>query len=247
MADFETLDETVEARGSVFPIHGVFEAAYRPVVDAFLENYALEDETGSACSVVRDGRTVVDIWGGFADRAHTRLWEQHSTVCMMSVAKGVTAIAFNMLVDRGQIDLDAPVARYWPEFAQNGKSRIKVRWLLDHTAAIPVLTTNPLWPGAMFDRESYVEALAEQIPLWEPGTKAAYHVHNMGYLLGEVMKRVCGKSVSAFVRDEITKPLAAEYNIGHLSAAEIAHVVEVMPNMEARLFAAKDVVIPERV
>jgi len=238
-----TLNETVEARGATFPIHGTYDASCRAVVDAFKENYRLEDETGSSCSVVKDGKTVVDIWGGFADRERTRPWEKHSTVCMMSVAKGVTAIAFNMLVDRGLIDVNAPVARYWPEFAQNGKSHIKVRWLLDHTAAIPVLTTNPLWPGAMFDRESYVEALAQQVPLWQPGTRAAYHVHNMGYLLGEVMKRVCGKSVSAFVREEITEPLGAEYNIGHLSAQEVERVVEVMPNTEARLFAAKDVAI----
>ena len=86
----------------------------------------------------------------------------------------------------------------------------------------------------------HVEALAQQTPLWQPGTKAAYHVHNMGYLLGEVMKRVCGKSVSRFVREEVTGPLGAEYNIGHLTAAEIERVVEVMPNMSARLFAAKD-------
>jgi CubicO group peptidase (beta-lactamase class C family) len=240
-----TFSETVEARGAAFPIQGSCLPSYRPVVDAFKENYRVEDETGSACCVMKNGQVVLDIWGGFADRERTRPWEKHSTVCMMSVAKGITSIAFNMLVDRGLIDVDAPVARYWPEFAQNGKAHIKVRWLLDHTAAIPVLTTNPLWPGAMFDRESYVEALAQQAPLWEPGTKAAYHVHNMGYLLGEVMKRVCGKSVSPFVRDEITGPLGAEYNIGRLTPAEIERVVEVMPNMEARLFAAKDVVIPK--
>jgi CubicO group peptidase (beta-lactamase class C family) len=239
------LDETVQSGDHTFPIHGTYDDAYRPVVDAFMENYRVGDETGSACCVFKNGKAVVDLWGGFGDREHTQPWEQHSTVCMMSVAKGVTAIAFNMLIDRGLIDVDAPVARYWPEFAQNGKDRIKVRWLLDHTAAIPVLTTNPLWPGAMFDRESYVEALAQQVPLWQPGTKAAYHVHNMGYLLGEVMKRVCGKSVSGFVRQEITGPLGAEYNIGHLTAEEIERVVEVMPNMSARLFAAKDVAAPE--
>lgn len=240
------LDETLDARGGLFPVHGQYEVAYRPVVDAFLENFRVEDETGAACAIYRDGRPVVDIWGGFADRAHSAPWRKHSTVCMMSVAKGITAIAFNMLVDRGLIDLDAPVARYWPEFAQNGKDGILVRWLLDHTAAIPVLTDNPLWPGAMFDRAAYVEALAQQTPLWEPGTRAAYHVHNMGYLLGEVMRRVCGKSVSPFVREEISGPLGAEYQIGRMTAEEIGHVVEVMPNMNARLFAAKDVALPEQ-
>jgi CubicO group peptidase (beta-lactamase class C family) len=241
----ETLSESITARGSVFPVQGSYDSAYRGVVDAFIENFRVEDETGSACSVVKNGRTVVDIWGGFADRERTTPWGEHSTVCMMSVAKGVTSIAFNMLVDRGLIDVDAPVAQYWPEFAQKGKDRLLVRWLLDHTAAIPVLLDNPLWPGAMYDREAYVAALAEQTPLWEPGTRAAYHVHNMGYLLGEVMKRVCGKSVSPFVRDEISGPLGAEYNIGRLTADEIGNVVEVMPDMSARLFAAKDVALPD--
>ena len=124
-----TLNETVEARGAAFPIHGVYEASYRAVVDAFMENYRVEDETGSSCSVIKNGKVVVDIWAGFADRERTRAWEKHSTVCMMSVAKGITSIGFNMLVDRGLIDVDAPVARYWPEFAQNGKAGIKVRWV----------------------------------------------------------------------------------------------------------------------
>ncbi len=163
--------ETVEARGSTFPLHGSYAPAYRPVVDAFIENFRREDETGSSCSVMKNGKTVVDIWGGFADRERTKSWAQHSTVCMMSVAKGVTAIAFNMLVDRGLIDVDAPVARYWPEFAQNGKAHLKVRWLLDHTAAIPVLTTQPLWPGAMFDREAYVDALAQRRRSGSPAPK----------------------------------------------------------------------------
>jgi len=241
----ETLDRVVEAQGTKFPICGTYEPGYRAVAEAFLENFAVETEVGAACAVVKAGKTVVDVWGGFADAARTKAWERDSTVCMMSVAKGITAIAFNMLIDRGAIDVDAPVAKYWPEFAQRGKAKILVRWLLDHTAAIPVLTNNTLWPGAIYDREAYVEALAEQEPLWEPGTRAAYHVHNMGFLLGEIMKRVCGKSVSPFVREEIAGPLGAEYRIGRMTAEEIDRVVEVMPNTGARLFAAKDVKIPD--
>ncbi|HEY6456720.1 MAG TPA: serine hydrolase domain-containing protein [Steroidobacteraceae bacterium] len=240
----EQVHQSIEARGATFSINGCYAAPFRRVVDAFIENFRVEEEVGSACSVVLNGKTVIDLWGGFADAALTSPWHRNSTVCMMSVAKGVTAVAFNMLVDRGLIEVDAPVARYWPEFAQRGKEKILVRWILDHTAAIPVLTNNTLFPGAMFDRENYVAALAQQEPLWEPGTRAAYHVHNMGFLLGEIMQRVCGKTVGPFVRDEIAVPLAAEYRIGQMSAEEIGHVVEVMPNMGARLFAAKDVKIP---
>ncbi|HWW64146.1 MAG TPA: serine hydrolase domain-containing protein [Sphingomonadaceae bacterium] len=241
----EELDERVDARGSGFPIRGRYEARYRPVVEAFKENYREEDETGSAVSVIVDGETVVDIWGGFRNGARTDPWDRETTVCMMSVAKGVTGIAFNMLVDRGLIDIDKPVAHYWPEFAQNGKAAIPVRWILDHRAAIPVLTTNTLWPGAMFDREAYVKALAEQAPLWEPGTQAAYHVHNQGYLLGEIMRRVIGKTIGPFLRSDVTGPLHAEYYIGGMTAEEQGHVAEVMPNMGARLFAAKEVALPK--
>ena len=239
------LNETVEAEGVSYPIRGSCDERFRPVVEAFKENYRLDQEIGSAVSVMIDGKPVVDIWGGYRGQTRTVPWDEHTTVCMMSVAKGITAIAFNMLVDRGLVDLDAPVAKYWPEFAQNGKEGILVRWLLDHTAAIPVLTTNPLYPGAMFDREAYVKALEEQAPLWEPGTKAAYHVHNQGYLLGEVMRRVTGKTVGPFLRAEVTGPLHAEYYIGGMSTEEQSHVAEVVPNMNARLFAAKDSAEPE--
>jgi CubicO group peptidase (beta-lactamase class C family) len=234
------VSETIEARGATFPIHGSFDPRFRPVVDAFLENFREEDEIGASASVVLDGDTVIDLWGGFRNGDRTLPWERGTTVCMMSVAKGVTGIAFNMLVDRGLIDIDAPVARYWPEFAQNGKAEIPVRWILDHRAAIPVLTTEKLWPGAMFDREAYVKALAVQEPLWEPGTQAAYHVHNQGFLLGEIMRRVTGMTIGPFLRAEVAGPLHAEYYIGAMSEEEQSHVAEVMPNMEARLFAAKE-------
>jgi len=239
------LSEKIHARDHWFTLEGSVADGFEPVRDAFIENFRLEDEVGAACSVVIDGRTVVDLWGGWRDGAMTTRWDAPTSVCMMSVAKGITGIAFNMLVDRGMIDLDAPVAAYWPEFAQNGKEGIKVRWLLDHRAAIPVLTDDPMYPGGMFDREAYVKALEVQAPLWEPGTRAAYHVHNQGYLLGEVMRRVCGLTVGPFVRQEIAGPLEAEYWIGGMSAAEQAAVAEIMPNMNARLFAAKDVTLPE--
>jgi CubicO group peptidase (beta-lactamase class C family) len=241
----DAVNESVEARGATFPIRGVCDEGFRPVVEAFAENFRSEDETGAALSIIVGGRTVVDIWGGYRDRERADPWDRETTVCMMSVAKGITGITFNMLVDRGLVDLDAPVARYWPEFAQNGKADILVRWLLDHRAGIPVLTTDKLWPGAMFDREAYVRALAVQEPLWEPGTQAAYHVHNQGYLLGEVMRRITGVTIGPFLRQEVAGPLHAEYHIGGMSEEEQSHVAEVMPNMGARLFAAKEVPLPD--
>lgn len=228
----------VEIGGRELPLDGWYDERFAPVADAFVENYRVEDELGSAVAVVVDGRTVVDLWGGWADEARTRPWRRDTLVCMMSVAKGITAIAFNMLVDRGLVDLDAPVARYWPEFAQNGKADLPVRYLLDHRAGLPVLHPDKLWPGAMFDREAMIGALARQKPLWEPGTVAAYHVHTQGYLLGEVMKRVTGKLVGEFVRDEITGPLGADYWIG-LPASEHARVTPLVPNAGPKLLAAQ--------
>ncbi len=241
----EQLDIRLEARGAGYPLAGTYAPELRPVVDAFIENFRAEDEVGAACSIVLNGRTVVDIYGGWRDGAMTQRWDAPTTVCMMSVAKGITGVCFNMLIDRGLVDPDAYVVEYWPEYGQNGKERTRVRHFLDHTAAVPVLTTNRLWPGAMLDREAIVKALEEQEPLWEIGTKAAYHVHHQGFLLGEIMRRACGRTVGPFLREEVTAPLQAEYYIGGMSEAEQALVAEVMPNMDAKLFAAKDGAEPD--
>ena len=234
------LKQTISARGHSFSLGGQFEPECQPVVDAFIENFKLEDEIGAACSIVREGKTVVDIWGGWRNGAMDDPWDAESTVCMMSVAKGITAICFNMLMDRGLISPNDPVIKYWPEYGQNGKEATLVKHFLDHTAAVPVLTTNPLWPGAMFDLEAMIHALEEQEPLWEIGTKAAYHVHHQGFLLGEIMRRVTGMTVGPFLKQEVSDPLNAEYYIGGMSEEEQSHVAQVMPNMEAKLFAAKD-------
>lgn len=231
---------TLAARGATYTLQGKYEPEYRAVADAFAENFAVEDEVGAGCSVWVKGKCVVDLWGGWRNSAMNLPWEEHTTVCMMSVAKGITAICFNMLIDRGLVHPNDLVTKYWPEYGKHGKGKTLIKHFLDHTAAVPVLTTNPLWPGAMFDREAMIHALEEQEPLWEIGTKAAYHVHHQGFLLGEVMRRITGMTVGPFLRKEITDPLKAEYWIGRMSAAEQATVSEVMPNLGARLFAAKD-------
>jgi CubicO group peptidase (beta-lactamase class C family) len=239
------LNRSLTRDGQDYPFSGTCDPRFEKVVEAFLENYRTEDELGSAVAVTLDGKPVVDLWGGFTSRERNEPWGRDTLVCMMSVAKGITAVCFNMLLDRGLVELDAPVARYWPEFARNGKDKILVRHILDHTAAIPVLTTNKLWPGAMFDREAYVKALEDQELLWEPGTKAAYHVHNQGYLLGEIMRRVTGMTIGPFLRSQVAGPLGADYYIGQMRADEQVRVAEVIPNMGARLFAAKDAEAPE--
>jgi CubicO group peptidase (beta-lactamase class C family) len=231
--------DPVDLEGKRLPFGGSYASAFAPVAEAFIENYLRGEEIGSAVSVVVDGQVVVDLWGGWTDRNQTHEWDADTLVCMMSVAKGVAAIAFAVLVDRGLVDLDAPVATYWPEFAQNGKAELPVRYLLDHRAGLPVLIPDKLWPGAMFDREAMVEALAAQAPLWTPGTISAYHVHTQGYLLSEVTRRVTGKLLGEFLRHEVTGPLDADYWMG-LDESQFERVATLTPNLDSRLLASKD-------
>lgn len=233
------LNEYVQAGDYRVPLNGFYDPRFERVLDAFIENYRREDEVGSAVSIVIDGRTVVDLWGGWKDGARQSPWQYDTIVCMMSVSKGITGLAFAMLVDRGQVDVNAPVARYWPEFGCNGKEELPVRFVLDHRAGLPIVA-DPLWPGAIYDHSAICNALAAQRPLWEPGTVAAYHIHTQGYLLGEIIRRVAGQTVGTFVRKELAGPLEADYLIGGASDRDHARCAEVMPNMQSRLFAARE-------
>jgi CubicO group peptidase (beta-lactamase class C family) len=233
------LNETFSAGDRVVPLNGNVDPKFEAVLDAFVQNYRSEDEVGSSVSVVLDGRTVVDLWGGWRDAARLREWQHDTLVCMMSVSKGLMGLAFSLLVDRGLVDIQEPVATYWPEFASNGKQTLPVRFILDHRAGLPFVA-DPLWPGAIYDHRATCEALAAQAPLWEPGSVAAYHIHTQGYLIGEIVRRVTGKTIGAFLRDELAAPLSADFMIGGMSAHDQARCAEVMPNMEARLFAAKE-------
>jgi CubicO group peptidase (beta-lactamase class C family) len=233
------VSETFTAQRRRVPLTGTFDANCARVVEAFMANYCEEDEVGSGLHVVRDGESVVDIWGGWRDGERTREWQRDTLVCVMSVSKGIAALAFNMLIDRGLVDIDTPVAHYWPEFAAHGKQCLPVRYLLDHRSGLPIIT-EPLWPGAIFDREAMVKALAAQAPLWEPGTTAAYQVTTQGFLLGEIMRRVTGMTFQPFVEQEIAGPLEADFLMGGLSPRNQLRCAEVLPNLDARLLAAKE-------
>jgi len=233
------LGKSVSARGHEFRLHGEFDPAFAAVVDAFAENFAVEEEIGAATTVYVDGRKVVDLWGGYRDAGYAEPWQEDTILCMMSVAKGIAGIAFNILIDRGMVDPDAPVATYWPEFGQNGKDAVLVRHVLDHTAGLPVVL-DPLWKGAVFDCDAIVAALEKQAPLWEPGTVAAYHIHTQGNLLGEIVRRVTGKRFPQFIRDEVTGPLGADYQYGNLSEADLARCATLVPTVEGTLLAKRD-------
>ena len=132
----DSIATNLRARGRNFPIHGICDPRFAKVRDAFAENYLVEDEIGSAFCVHQDGKVAVDLWGGWKDAACTKPWEVDTIVCMMSVVKGLGGIAFNMLIDRGLVDPDSPVAKYWPEFAQNGKDKLPGRFVLDRVLGL---------------------------------------------------------------------------------------------------------------
>jgi CubicO group peptidase (beta-lactamase class C family) len=199
-------------------IEGSCETRFRAVREAFERNFHDLDELGSAVSVTLDGKTVVDLWGGHADPARTRAWRRDTIVALLSVTKQVTALCLHMLIDRGRVDLDAPVARYWPEFAQAGKAGVLIRHLLDHRAGVPVL--DRAWPGIAYDWDAMSAALAAQAPLWEPGSVPCYHTTAYGHLLGEVIRRVSGKTPGRFLREEIAGPLGLDLHIGLQPDAE---------------------------
>lgn len=231
------MDSKLRKGANDFCIHGECAPGFEAVRDAFETNFVAEEEVGASASVVVDGRTVVDLWGGWRDAACTLPWERDTLVCMMSVAKAVSATCLHMLVDRRQVELDAPVARYWPEFAQNGKDKVLVSHVLDHRAGLPILAEK-LHPQAMFDHALMVGALERQAPLWEPGTKAGYHVHNQGFLIDEILRRVDGRTLPHFLREEVTGPLGIDYQFG-LSAADQARCADFLQATEGTIFAAR--------
>jgi CubicO group peptidase (beta-lactamase class C family) len=180
---------------------------------AFAANFEDHGDIGAAVAVYRHGRPVVDLWGGVADPATGRAWERDTLQLVYSTTKGITAACANVLAQRGELDLDAPVAKYWPEFAAAGKQDVPVRWLLTHQAGLPVLDT-PVTAEQAIAWDPVVEALAAQRPVWEPGTKAGYHALTYGFLVGEVVRRVSGRSIGRFLAEEIAGPLGLDLFIG---------------------------------
>jgi CubicO group peptidase (beta-lactamase class C family) len=205
-------------------IEGTCDPKFNRVKDAFAENFEKREELGAATAVVLDGKTVVDLWGGYADKAKTRPWTRDTLVNVYSTTKGVTAICAHRLVDKGLIDIDAPVAKYWPEFAQAGKGKLPVRFLLSHRAGLPAVR-KPLEIGALFEWNAFPAALAEMEPWWEPGTTHGYHAITFGWLVGEVIRRVTGKTPGVYLRDEIAGPLKLDTHIG-LDATHDARTAE---------------------
>ncbi|WP_030561730.1 serine hydrolase domain-containing protein [Streptomyces aureocirculatus] len=231
------MNTDVEAAG----VHGTVADGFEPVRDAFVRNFGVAGERGAAVVVYRDGRPVVDLWGGtkhFDGAAEgtgpeesrepeepggpREPWEHGTAQVVRSATKGVAAAALLLLHQRGDLDLDAPVGTYWPEFKARGKDRVLVRHVLAHRAGVPALDV-PLTPAQALDPETAAAAVAAQTPFWEPGADHGYHAHTYSWLTGELVRRVTGRSIRDVVADEIAGPLGLDLWIG-LPGAESGRV-----------------------
>lgn len=194
-------------------ISGICDPAFRLVREEFEHNFRERGEVGASVCVRIEGNAVIDLWGGVADRPTQSPWQENTLVLVWSSTKGAVALCAHLLCAQGLLDLDAPVCKYWPEFAQAGKEAITVRLLLSHQAGLPAFR-QPLKPGGLYDWDYVIEALAAEEPFWPPGTRQGYHATTFGHLVGELVRRISGKDVGSFFRDEIATPLGLDFHIG---------------------------------
>ena len=200
-------------------VRGHCDPRFAPVRDAFAEILTSGMEVGAALAVSVDGRMVADLWGGWTDAARTRAWERDTIVNLYSIGKAVSAVCVLRLVEAGRLDLDTPVAHYWPAFAQAGKGDVPVRYVLTHQVALPAVA-RALPAGAWQHWDVMAEALAAQAPWWEPGAGHGYHVNMQGFLLGELVRRVTGMTYGTYLRESLAGPAGIDFHVGLTPALE---------------------------
>jgi CubicO group peptidase (beta-lactamase class C family) len=216
-------------------VEGHFDIRFSRVHDALAANLASGADIGASAAVYVDGEPVVDIWGGWLDVEHTKAWQRDTIVNTFSTTKTMTALCALILADRGVLDLNAPVAKYWPEFAAAGKERVLVRHVLGHTSGLPGWTA-PVTLADILDREKAASLLAQQAPWWEPGTKIGYEAITYGPLLGEVIRRVAGKTLGRFFAEDVAGPLGGDFHIGTGPECDdrVAPLIQSSPAIEPR-------------
>jgi CubicO group peptidase (beta-lactamase class C family) len=208
-------------------IQGVCADQFGAVRTALERNLDSGEELGASLVLDIDGDIVIDMWGGFTDQARTIPWTEHTITNVWSSTKTVTSLAALMLADRGELDVDAPVAKYWPEFGARGKQDICVRQLMSHSSGVSGLD-QPARVEDLYDWSACTSRLAGQAPWWEPGTASGYHALNYGHLVGEVVRRISGKTLKQFVADEIAGPLGADFQIG-AAESDWGRIADVVP------------------
>ena len=214
------------------PLGGTCSARFDPLRELFAAKLESGEDLGASLALNIDGEMVVDLWGGWADEARTVPWTENTITNVFSTTKTMTALAALVLVDRGELDLDATVAKYWPEFAARGKAGIKVRHLLSHTSGVSGWE-QPITLEDLYDWDKSTALLAAQAPWWEPGTASGYHMLNYGHLIGEVIRRITGQRLGEFFAAHIAGPLGADFHIG-LPPSEFHRVANVVPPPASR-------------
>jgi CubicO group peptidase (beta-lactamase class C family) len=214
-------------------IEGTADARFVGLREEFQRQLDSGADLGASIALVEHGVPVVDLWGGWADEQRSAPWRRDTITNLWSITKTMTALSALMLVDRGQLDLDAPVAKYWPEFAQNGKDAVTVKQLMSHTAGVSGWDA-PFSLDDLYDYEKATARLASQAPWWEPGTASGYSLANYGHLVGELVRRISGKTLREFVATEIAGPLGADFTIG-VPTSEYGRVSNVVPPPDIEL------------
>jgi CubicO group peptidase (beta-lactamase class C family) len=223
----------------VVEIQGNIPERFTKVADALARSIDDGRDVGASVAIVIDGEMVADFWGGYVDEARTTAWERDTIVNVWSTTKTMSALTALVLADRGMLDLDAPVAQYWPEFAANGKAGVLVKHVLSHTSGVSGWA-QPVTQDDVYDQDRSAEILAAQPPWWEPGTASGYHAINQGHLIGELVRRVTGRTLGTYFHDEIAGPLAADFHIG-LAAEHDARVSPIIPPPPLQLDLAGDI------
>ena len=194
-------------------VHGSVHSDFSDVADAFVANFDTRGEVGASLSLTVEGETVLDLWGGSLDHEATTAWERDSVSVVFSVTKAATALCAHLLVERGELDLSANVTDYWPEFGQNGKADATVAMMLNHSVGVPAFR-DPVEKGAFYDWDHMIGLLEAEAPFWEPGTRNGYHMVTFGWTVGELVRRVSGRSLGTFFANELAGPLGADFSIG---------------------------------
>ncbi len=216
-------------------INGICDQRFELVRETFARHFSTGEDIGASFAVFQDGKPVVDIWAGFADAAKTRPWEKDTIVCVFSTTKIMATLCVHILADRGMIDYDAPVAKYWPEFAQSGKEHVLVRHILSHTSGVATYPEQ-VTIDDLFDWNKMTHLVERQTPLWTPGERLGYHMTTYSFLTGELVRRISGKSIGTFFREEIAKPLGADFYIG-TPEEDYPRLAEMIPPKRSAMFS----------
>ncbi|MGI5455509.1 serine hydrolase domain-containing protein [Streptomyces sp. CA-249302] len=221
-------------------VNGTVAEGFEPVREAFARNFQVLGDRGAAVAVYQGGRKVVDLWGGTKDVDGTEPWEHGTAQIVRSATKGVAAAVLLLLHQRGELDLDAPVGEYWPQFKAAGKERTRVWQLLAHRAGVPVLD-RPLTPAEAADPALGAEAVAAQAPVWEPGSDHGYHAQTYSWLTGELVRRITGRGIGEWIADEIAGPVRAELWLGLPDGerARVGRVAQVDPPADPHGFRTR--------